>query len=247
MRKGARVLAAATALALLSISASSAQSTAAAPRTVKPVLHGRHWIAITGKPLAATAGALMFAKGGNAVDAPRRCSPPPAPCGTRSAGAARPRRWCTILTQRRSIGVNALGVAPTGATPELYQGQGPALPARVRPARRGDAGHPRRLITMLAEWGRLSLAGGAGAGDPDGRRLSRSRHSSRTRSSARSSGSPSWPYSKAMLPAARGRAARGAGARARCSCSPTSPRRCASWSRPSSGARRRQEPPARRF
>ena len=24
-------------------------------RTVKPVLHGRHWIAITGKPLGATA------------------------------------------------------------------------------------------------------------------------------------------------------------------------------------------------
>ena len=38
-------------------------------RTVKPVLHGRHWVAITGKPLAATAGAMMFQKGGNAVDA----------------------------------------------------------------------------------------------------------------------------------------------------------------------------------
>jgi gamma-glutamyltranspeptidase/glutathione hydrolase len=39
-------------------------------RTVKPALHGRHWVAITGKPLAATAGAMMFQKGGNAVDAP---------------------------------------------------------------------------------------------------------------------------------------------------------------------------------
>src|SRR5947199_202863 len=38
--------------------------------TVKPVLHGRHWVAITGKPLAATAGAKIFEKGGNAVDAP---------------------------------------------------------------------------------------------------------------------------------------------------------------------------------
>src|SRR5256885_14082477 len=35
----------------------------------KPPLHGRHWLAITGKPLAATAGAMIFAKGGNAVDA----------------------------------------------------------------------------------------------------------------------------------------------------------------------------------
>ena len=38
-------------------------------RTVKPALHGRHWVAITGKPLAATAGAKMFQQGGNAVDA----------------------------------------------------------------------------------------------------------------------------------------------------------------------------------
>src|SRR6266545_3479134 len=37
--------------------------------TAKPPLHGRHWVAITGKPLGATAGALIFAKGGNAVDA----------------------------------------------------------------------------------------------------------------------------------------------------------------------------------
>src|SRR6266545_5002281 len=38
-------------------------------QTQKPPLHGRHWIAITGKPLGAEAGAMMFQKGGNAVDA----------------------------------------------------------------------------------------------------------------------------------------------------------------------------------
>ena len=37
--------------------------------TRKAALHGKHWVAITGKPLAATAGALTFARGGNAVDA----------------------------------------------------------------------------------------------------------------------------------------------------------------------------------
>ena len=46
---------------------------AAAPephsQTHKPVLHGRHWVAITGKPLGATAGARIFERGGNAVDA----------------------------------------------------------------------------------------------------------------------------------------------------------------------------------
>ena len=30
--------------------------------TEKPVLHGRHWVAITGKPLGATAGARIFEK-----------------------------------------------------------------------------------------------------------------------------------------------------------------------------------------
>ncbi|MGE5741947.1 MAG: gamma-glutamyltransferase family protein, partial [Candidatus Aminicenantes bacterium RBG_16_66_30] len=47
----------------VSIGAASGQ------RTEKPVLHGREWVAITGKPLAATAGAMIFAKGGNAIDA----------------------------------------------------------------------------------------------------------------------------------------------------------------------------------
>src|SRR4051812_25907987 len=37
--------------------------------TQKPPLHGKHWMAITAKPLAATAGAMIFSKGGNAVDA----------------------------------------------------------------------------------------------------------------------------------------------------------------------------------
>ena len=32
-------------------------------RSEKPVLHGRHWVAITGKPLGATAGATIFAQG----------------------------------------------------------------------------------------------------------------------------------------------------------------------------------------
>src|SRR5436853_7454656 len=38
-------------------------------RTQKPVLYGRHWVAVTGKPIAATGGAMIFQKGGNAVDA----------------------------------------------------------------------------------------------------------------------------------------------------------------------------------
>ena len=40
-----------------------------AQQTQKPPLHGKNWMAITGKPLAATAGAKIFDRGGNAVDA----------------------------------------------------------------------------------------------------------------------------------------------------------------------------------
>jgi len=43
--------------------------TVAAQRTHKPPLHGQQWMAITGKPLGATAGAKIFLQGGNAVDA----------------------------------------------------------------------------------------------------------------------------------------------------------------------------------
>ena len=38
-------------------------------QTNKPILHGKNWIAITGKPLGATAGSIIFNKGGNAIDA----------------------------------------------------------------------------------------------------------------------------------------------------------------------------------
>ena len=40
-----------------------------AQTTQKPALHAKHWMAITGKPLAATAGASIFQQGGNAIDA----------------------------------------------------------------------------------------------------------------------------------------------------------------------------------
>jgi gamma-glutamyltranspeptidase/glutathione hydrolase len=57
------------AVAAILIAALALASPSQAQRTAKPVLHGRHWVAITGKPLAATAGAMIFQQGGNAVDA----------------------------------------------------------------------------------------------------------------------------------------------------------------------------------
>ena len=139
MRSGALVLLVASCVGALAVATTQAQSR----RTVKPVLHGRHWVAITGKPLAATAGALIFAKGGNAVDA--ACAMLAATCtmwdtlgwgGETQALVYDPRT-------KKVIGINALGVAPTGATPEFFKARGLALPAGVRAARRGDAGDAR--------------------------------------------------------------------------------------------------------
>lgn len=63
MRSGTALIGLVMAAALLAAAPASAQ------RTAKPVLHGRHWMVITGKPLGATAGSMIFQQGGNAVDA----------------------------------------------------------------------------------------------------------------------------------------------------------------------------------
>ena len=128
-----------------------------AQRTVKPPLHGRHWVAITGKPLGATAGAMIFQKGGNAVDAA---------CAMLGAVAT---MWDTLgwggETQaliynpktKRVVGINALGVAPTGATPEFYRQKGMKYPPEFGPLAAVTPGTPGGLLVMLAEFGTLSL------------------------------------------------------------------------------------------
>lgn len=126
--------------------------------TAKPVLHGRHWVAITGKPLAASAGAMMFSRGGNAIDAA---------CAMLAATAT---MWDVLSwggeTQAliynphtgKVIGINALGVAPSGATPEFFHEQGMVYPPEYGPLAAVTPGTPGGLMTMLAEYGSLSLA-----------------------------------------------------------------------------------------
>lgn len=128
-----------------------------AQRTAKPPLHARHWIAITGKPLAATAGSMMFTKGGNAIDAA---------CAMLAAVTT---MWDVLSwggeTQaliyhpglKKVIGINALGVAPTGATAEFYRGKGFRYPPEFGPLAAVTPGTAGGLLTMLAEYGRLSL------------------------------------------------------------------------------------------
>ena len=133
-------------------------TTALAQHTVKPVLHGEHWMAITGKPLAATAGALTFARGGNAVDAA---------CAMLAATAT---MWDTLgwggETQALIYnphtgevkGINALGVAPTGATAGFFHSKGMVYPPEYGPLAAVTPGTPGGLMVMLAEYGTMSLA-----------------------------------------------------------------------------------------
>jgi gamma-glutamyltranspeptidase/glutathione hydrolase len=127
-------------------------------KTQKPPLHGSHWMAITGKPLAATAGARMFEQGGNAVDAA---------CAMLAATST---MWDVLSwggeTQAliynpetgRIIAINGLGVAPTGATVDFFRRKDLKYPPEYGPLAAVTPGTPGALITMLAEYGKLSLA-----------------------------------------------------------------------------------------
>jgi len=132
-------------------------SEAIAQRTEKPVLHGREWVAITGKPLAATAGALVFAKGGNAVDA--ACAMLGAVCTMYDVLSWGGETQALIFNPKtkKVVALNALGVAPTGATPELYHRKGYDYPPEYGPLAAVTPGTPGGLFTMLAEFGTMSL------------------------------------------------------------------------------------------
>lgn len=127
-------------------------------KTQKPPLHGQKWMAITGKPLAATAGSMMFQRGGNAVDAA---------CAMIAATST---MWDVLSwggeTQaliydprtKKVVAINGLGMAPTGATPEFYRKQGFKYPPPYGPLAAVTPGTPGGLMLMLEEYGTLRLA-----------------------------------------------------------------------------------------
>ncbi len=126
-------------------------------QTQKPPLHGRHWMAITGKPLAATAGALIFSKGGNAVDA--SCAMLAATCTMWDVLAWGGETQALIYNPKtkKVIAINALGVAPTGATADFFKSKGMKYPPQYGPLAAVTPGTPGGLMTMLAEYGTMSL------------------------------------------------------------------------------------------
>ena len=126
-------------------------------RTAKPVIFGKHWVAITGKPLGATAGATIFSQGGNAVDA--ACAMLAATCTMYDVLSWGGETQALIYNPKteKVIGINALGVAPTGATPEYYIEKGHTYPPQFGPLAAVTPGTPGGLMTMLAEFGSMSL------------------------------------------------------------------------------------------
>ncbi|MFV2007775.1 MAG: gamma-glutamyltransferase family protein [Longimicrobiales bacterium] len=129
-----------------------------AQRTAKPVLQGRHWIAITGKPLGATAGSMIFQKGGNAVDAAAAMLAATATMWDVLSWGGETQALIYNPNTQKVIGINALGVAPSGATAEFFRDQGLEHPPEFGALAAVTPGTPGGLMTMVAEWGRLSLA-----------------------------------------------------------------------------------------
>ncbi len=134
-------------------------SSAAEPysSTHRPVLHGRHWVALTGKPAGALAGARMFERGGNAIDA--ACAMLAVVCTMHDDVGWGGETQALIYDPRakKVLGINACGVAPTGATPEYFRDLKLHYPPGEGPLAALTPGNPGGLMVMLAEYGTLSL------------------------------------------------------------------------------------------
>src|SRR5215210_5839573 len=128
-----------------------------AQQTQKPPLHGKNWMAITGKHLAATAGSMIFQQGGNAVDA--ACAMLAATCTMWDVLSWGGETQALIYNPKtkKVIAINALGIAPTGATVEFFKNKGLNFPPEYGPLAAVTPGTPGGLCYMLAEYGTKSL------------------------------------------------------------------------------------------
>ncbi|TLY70273.1 MAG: gamma-glutamyltransferase family protein, partial [Gammaproteobacteria bacterium] len=126
-------------------------------RTHKPALYGRHWMAVTGKPIAATAGAKIFEQGGNAVDAACAMIAATSTAWTTLSWGGETQALIYNPHTAKVIAINGLGIAPTGATPEYFHKLGMKYPPEYGPLAAVTPGTPGGLIAMLAEFGTMSL------------------------------------------------------------------------------------------
>lgn len=124
----------------------------------KPILHGKNWVAITGKPLGATAGAAIFQQGGNAVDAACAMIAATSTMWDVLSWGGETQALIYNPNSKKVIAINALGYAPTGATVDFYKSQGMDYPPQFGPLAATTPGTPGGIMTMLAEYGTMSLA-----------------------------------------------------------------------------------------
>lgn len=169
-----------------------------AQQTQKPPLHGKSWMAITGKPLAATAGSMIFQKGGNAVDA--ACAMLAATCTMWDVLSWGGETQALIYNPKtkKVIAINALGVAPTGATAAFFKSKGYNFPPEYGPLAATTPGTPGGICYMLSEYGTMSLkevlapAMELAAGYPIDAQTANSMERGKARIKE-------WPYSKAVF------------------------------------------------
>ena len=128
-----------------------------AQQTQKPPLHGKNWMAITGKPLAATAGSIVFERGGNAVDA--ACAMLAATCTMWDVLSWGGETQALIYNPKTKqvLAINAMGVAPKGATPEFFKSKGYGFPPEYGPLAATTPGTPGGICYMLSNYGTMSL------------------------------------------------------------------------------------------
>ena len=128
-----------------------------AQKTEKPPLHGRHWMAITGKPLGAESGAQIFQQGGNAVDA--ACAMLASMCTQWAVLSWGGETQAIIYNPKtkKVFSIDALGFAPGAATAAYYRSKGYYFPPEYGPLAAVTPGTPGGLCFMLAEYGTMSL------------------------------------------------------------------------------------------
>ncbi len=169
-----------------------------AQKTQKPPLHGKNWMAITGKPLAATAGSIIFQKGGNAVDA--ACAMLAATCTMWDVLSWGGETQALIFNPKtkKVIAINGLGVAPTGATVKFFKSKGYNFPPEYGPLAAVTPGTVGALCYMLSLYGTMSLkevlapAMELATGYPIDAQTANAMESGKTRIKE-------WPYSKTVF------------------------------------------------
>src|SRR5690606_3505914 len=99
---------------------------------------------------------------------------------------------------KKVIGINACGIAPTGATADFFKGKGMNYPPEFGPLAAVTPGTPGGLCTMLAEYGTMSLKEVLAPAMQlaDGYPIEAQTANSIERNKARIK---EWPYSKAVF------------------------------------------------